>query len=87
VPKALEDKKRGPPWEDWKSQQQAAKDQVTREIEQLYNYKGHIMPHQEWIFSTELEQQKQKTTYVLRAFVNNFKPVILDSYQTRLETR
>jgi hypothetical protein len=71
---------------DWQSKQVAAKAQVLREIKQLYEYKGMIMPHQEWIFHTTLEQQQQKTAYVLRAFVNNYKPVILESYQTRLET-
>jgi hypothetical protein len=33
-----------------------------------------------------LEQQRQKSTYVQRAFISNYKPVILASYQTRLET-
>jgi hypothetical protein len=70
----------------WKSQNIATKEQVTREVEQLYTYKGKIMPNQEWIFHTDLEQQMTKTTYVLRAFVSNYKPVILRSYQTRLET-
>jgi hypothetical protein len=73
---------------DWQTQNKAAKEQATREIKQLYECKGtqRIMPHQEWIFSTTLDQQKQKSTYVLRAFISNYKSVILASYQTRLET-
>jgi hypothetical protein len=71
---------------DWQAQQTAAKDQAVREIEHLYAYKGKIMPHQEWIFSTTLDQQKQKSTYILRAFISTYKQMILDSYQTRLET-
>jgi Reverse transcriptase-like len=71
---------------DWQSKRIATKEQVMREITQLYEYKGMIMPHHEWIFHTTLEQQQQKSTYVLRAFVNNYKPVILASYQTCLET-
>jgi hypothetical protein len=61
---------------DWQSQRLAAKEQVSREITQLYDYKGQIMPSQEWIFNTALEQQLLKTVYVLRAFVSNYKPVI-----------
>jgi hypothetical protein len=71
---------------DWKSKRLAAKEQALRELEQLYEYKGQIMPHDEWIFHTSLALQQQKSTYVLRAFINNYKPVILKSYQTRLET-
>jgi hypothetical protein len=71
---------------DWQTQNTAAKDQATREITQLYEYKGRIMPQHEWIFSNTLEQQRQKSTYVQRAFISNYKPVILASYQTRLET-
>jgi hypothetical protein len=71
---------------DWQTQTTAAKEQATREIDQLYEYKGRVMPHQEWIFSTTLDQQKQKSTYAQRAFISNYKPVILASYQTRSET-
>jgi hypothetical protein len=67
---------------DWKTKRIAAKDQALREIAQLYEYKGRIMAQHEWIFHTSLDQQQQKSTYVLRAFINNFKPVILASYQT-----
>jgi hypothetical protein len=71
---------------DWQAQRISTKEQVIQEVEMLYEYKGRIMPPQEWIFNTEMEQQKFKTAYVLRAFVSNYQPVILASYQTRLET-
>jgi hypothetical protein len=71
---------------DWQAKHMAEKEQVTREVEMLYEYKGRIMPQQEWIFNTALDQQKFKMAYVLKVFVSNYKPVILASYQTRLET-
>jgi transcriptional regulator of met regulon len=71
---------------DWQTTRKAAKEQVVRELEQLYAYKGQVLPEHEWIFHSALDQQKQKSTYILRAFVNNYQPVILASYQTRLET-
>jgi hypothetical protein len=71
---------------DWQTKVAADKEQAIREMEQLYEYKGRIMPHHEWIFNTTLEHQRQKSTYVLRAFISNYQPVILESYQTRLET-
>jgi hypothetical protein len=71
---------------DWQAQKIADKEQVIREKELLYEYKGRIMPQDEWHFNTTLEQQRTKTTYVLRAFVSNCKLAILASYQTRLET-
>jgi hypothetical protein len=71
---------------DWHEQRIATKEQAIREVEMLYTYKGKILPTDEWIFNLTLEQQKLKTAYVLRAFVSNYKPVIMGSYQTRLET-
>jgi hypothetical protein len=71
---------------DWHAQRIATKEQAIQEVEVLYEYKGRIMPTQEWIFNTTVEEQKLKTAHVLRAFVSNYKPVILGSYQTRLET-
>ena len=71
---------------DYKTQAEAAKQQAVREIEQLYEYKGQLLPQHEWILATPLEQQRSKRTYVLRAFISNFGPIIEESYKTRLET-
>jgi len=71
---------------DYATQAEAAKQQAVRELEQMYEYKGLVMPQHDWIFATPLDQQRQKRTYVLRAFLSNFRPVIEESYKTRLET-
>ena len=73
---------------DRQSQAEAAKRQAVREVELLYQHKDTIEPHLRWIYSTPMEQMKQKRTYVLRAWISNFGPVLKKSheYQTRLET-
>ena len=67
---------------DYKTQAEAAKKQAVRELEQLYEYKGNVMPQHDWIFESSLEQQQAKWTYILS--ISNFGPVIEASYKTRL---
>jgi hypothetical protein len=71
---------------DYKSKRKAESNQAVRETEQLYDFKGQIRPEDEWIFNIPLEQQRTKTTYVLRAFLSNYTPLVQGSYQTRLKT-
>ena len=73
---------------DRESQAAAAKRQAIREVEGLYQHQNYIEPHLRWTFKTPLDQMKQKRTYVLRAWISNFGPVLKKSheYQTRLET-
>ena len=70
------------------TRQAADKRKAVTDLELLYQYKDQIEPHLNWIMSTPLDQMKQKRTYVLRAWISNFGPVIKQSheYQTRLET-
>ena len=73
---------------DRMTRQAADKRKAVTDLELLYQYKDQIGPHLNWIMSTPLDQMKQKRTYVLRAWISNFGPVIKQSheYQTRLET-
>jgi hypothetical protein len=71
---------------DYKSRKEAEHNQAVREMEQLYELKGHTQPDYEWIFHTPIEQQRTKTTYVLRAFISNYTSFVQGGYQTRLET-
>ena len=73
---------------DRESQAAAAKRQAIREVEGLCQHQECIEPHLRWTFTTPLDQMKQKRTYVLRAWISNFGPVLRKSheYQTRLET-
>jgi hypothetical protein len=71
---------------DYKSKRVSERNQAVREVEQLYELKGQVQPEDAWIFHTPIEQQKNKSTYVLRAFLSNYKPLVYGSYQTRLET-
>ena len=70
------------------TRQEADKRKAVADLELVYQYKDQIEPHLNWIMATPLEQMKQKRTYVLRAWISNFGPVIKQSheYQTRLET-
>jgi hypothetical protein len=72
--------------QDYVSKRAAERNQAIREVEQLYEFKGRIQPEDAWIFHTPIEQQRTKSTYVLRAFLSNYKPLVNGSYQTRLET-
>ena len=73
---------------DNKAREAAAKRQAVREVELLYECKGSIEPHLNWILSTPLEQKIQSMTYLLRAFISTYGPILKKShaYQTRLET-
>jgi hypothetical protein len=71
---------------DYTSKRAAERSQAIREMEQLYEFQGRILPEDNWIFHTPIEQQKTKSTYVLRAFLSNYTPLVNGSYQTRLET-
>ena len=73
---------------DKKTRDTVAKQQAIREMVQLYEYKGCIEPHLNWILATPLEEKIQSKTYLMRAFISNFGPILKKSheYQTRLET-
>ena len=71
---------------DHQSKAQAAKAQAIREMEQLYSYKDNIMPHHNWILDTPMEQRMNLKTYVLRAWINSFKPILEESYKECLAT-
>ena len=74
---------------DRQSREEAARRQAMRETTLLYEqHQGMIEPHLNWILATPLEQRLQNRTYVLRAWISNFGPILKKSheYQTRLET-
>ena len=73
---------------DHASRQQAKREQAQREVEQLYKLKEDIEDQYKWIFRIPLEQKLTSATHVLRAWINNYEPILRRSveYQTRLET-
>ena len=74
---------------DKQTQADAAKRQAIREVVQIYDlYKGQVEPHLNWILAMPLDDRIQKKTYVLRAWINSYEPILKKSheYQTRLET-
>lgn len=73
---------------DKQSRDTAAKKQAHREVDQLYEYKGHLRTHHNWILAMPSEERKKQRTYILRAWINSFGPILKASheYQTRLET-
>ena len=66
----------------------AAKRQAVREVEQLYALTGSIHPSDNWILATPLEEMKQRRTYMLRAWISSYEPILRKShpYETRLVT-
>ena len=71
---------------DFKTQSEAAHRQAVAEVIQMYEHKPQAEPCHAFIFSIPLHQRQNQTTYVLRAFISNYKPILEESYQTRLET-
>jgi hypothetical protein len=71
---------------DNKSQKEAERKQTNMELEQLYEYQSKIMQSDERIFQMNLEEQKQKPTYTMRAFIQNYSPIIKKSHQAQLKT-
>jgi hypothetical protein len=64
----------------------AEKAQVIREVQQLFAKKPHVPSHLHYIFRRPLAQMLQQATYVLRAWVNSFKPVLTMNYTDALAT-
>ena len=71
---------------DYRSKRDAEKRQAIREVELLYEMKDLVQEQHNWIFSVPLTDMKQKKGYVLRAWVDNYGPILKESHQTRLET-
>jgi hypothetical protein len=64
----------------------AEKAQVQREVQQLFERKHYVPSHLHYIFRKPLAQMLQQATYVLRAWVNSFKPVLTLNYNDALAT-
>jgi len=66
----------------------AAKRQAVREVELLYDLTESINPNDQWILATPLEEMKQRRTYMLRAWISSYEPILRKShpYETRLVT-
>jgi hypothetical protein len=71
---------------DKQTRTQAAKAQAIRELQQLYDLQGQVKPEHEWLFQTPLQARINMTTYSIRAFISNWKPVLVESYKERLAT-
>ena len=61
---------------DYKSREEAAKRQALYEIQQLYDLKDNLPAEHQWIFHVPLETCLQWPSYMVRAFVNAYKPVV-----------
>ena len=71
---------------DASSRARIAKAQAIRELQQLYEYQGQIMDRHNWIFETPLQARMNLKPCAIRAFINSWKPVIVESYKERLAT-
>ena len=71
---------------DAQTRAQVQREQALRELELLYSYKGQVMPRHDWILASPLDHRKNLKTYQLRAFINNYKPILEGSFTERLAT-
>jgi hypothetical protein len=60
-----------------------------RELEQMYEDNENT--HETWIIQRPIEELKRKSTYMIRAAISNYRPVLEEpsleeSHQTQLET-
>lgn len=71
---------------DFASRQAAARKQAQREVELLYELKSSVPVNHKWTFHVPLEQKLTSSTSVLRAWINNYEPILRDrvEHQTRL---
>jgi hypothetical protein len=70
---------------DAKERKEKERKQAIRELEQMYE--DHAETREEaWILQRDLNEQKTKSTYTIRAIISNYKPVLEGSHQTQLET-
>jgi hypothetical protein len=71
---------------DLESKNQAAKRQALREIQQLYELQDSRRIDLQWIYHTPLETIQSWSTSMMRAWINNYRPILLEGYNTALET-
>jgi hypothetical protein len=71
---------------DTHTKAQALKAQAIREMEQLYELKGQVLPEHEWLLEVPLQVRRAMKTYYLRAFISSWKTVLEESYKERLAT-
>ena len=71
---------------DLESQRHAAKRQALREITQLYELQGTRRIYLQWIYHSPLATGHTCSMSIMRAWINNHKPILLEGYNTTLET-
>jgi ribonuclease HI len=74
---------------DAATRREAEKQQAIRELEQMYEDNENT--HETWIIQRPIEELKRKSTYMIRAAISNYRPVLEEpsleeSHQTQLET-
>jgi hypothetical protein len=71
---------------DTKAKKEAERKQAIRELEQMYEEHGDTQEEEVWMLQRELNEQREKSTYIIRATISNYRPVLEGSHQTQLET-
>ena len=71
---------------DAQTRAQVQREQALRELELLYGYRDLVLARHEWILAAPLDHRKNLKTSQLRAFINNYKPILEESYNERLAT-
>jgi hypothetical protein len=71
---------------DLESRNNAMKRQALREITQLYELQESRRIDLQWIYNTPLASIQNWTTSMMRAWINNYRPILLEGYNTALET-
>ena len=71
---------------DVQTKAQAQCTQALRELKLAYEFKEKILTHHNWILDTPINQRQNLRTYALRAWLNNYVPILRESYHERLAT-
>jgi hypothetical protein len=66
------------------TRKEAERKETIRELEQMYEHNANVT--EAWITQRPLQEQKEKSTYAIRATLSNYSPVLEGSHQTQLET-
>ena len=72
---------------DVESRRQAKTKQTIQELEQFYEkHNGKVPARLHWIFSEPLEHRREQNIGIILQWLNTWKPIVENSYNTALNT-
>ena len=72
---------------DMESKRRAETRQTIRELEQFYaDHDGKVIPRLQWLFAEPLEDRRERNIGVIIQWLNTWKHIVENSYNTALTT-